>query len=674
MENRDLSWLKFNERVLEEAFNENNPIGERLKFIAIFYSNLDEFYMVRIATLKLLTKKKDTLTGCSLGVVLKDISKYIKNLILKADYIYNHLITLEEVKNENFGLFKIDELTPKQLLAVDKYYSEVLEDEIKFKEKDVPKLTNKKLYLAFIDKDSKVSFASYSAKLNRMFEFEPNKFILIEDIIRYKLLKSDDDLGVGICSFRVVREANNSITYNDTDDIDKLTLNIMLQLEKRDKGTVSYVQIESLDNKAHKVVVDKIKKKLLLKNIDVQEFTHTPIETSFIFNFVEKLEQLNENLVYKKREPIEPVTFTKDESLFSQITKKDRVVFFPTESFNDSVLQLLKEACEDENVTEIFLTIYRIKKNSKLLQYLVQAAEVGKKINVIVEFKARFDEQHNIETANILKELNCNIYTTQHARKVHAKILMVKREVNNDVNYFSFLSTGNFHEGTAEIYTDLGIFTANKTIGQDIECFFYGVENQMATIPLSLLYASPKNLRTKICNLIEQEIVFHKLYGNGKIILKMNSLYNKEIIEKLLKASKIGVEIDIICRGICGIVPSSANTNNIRVVSLIGRYLEHSRIYYFNNNNNKKVYISSADLLDRNLNSRYELLTPILDLDIAEILYEYLILSLEDNTNRYISKENGTYVKVQSEDEKINVQMDLVNILNNHKNNFVDKS
>ncbi len=671
MENRDLSWLKFNERVLEEAFNENNPIAERLKFIAIFYSNLDEFYMVRIATLKLLTKKKDKLTKNLLGDVLKDISKYIKNLILKADYIYEQLINSPELKNEDFGLFKINELSEKQLEKVESYYNEILEHEIKFKEDEVPKLTNKKLYLAFIDNNSNVAFASYSATLDRMYEFEPNKFILIEDVIKYKVLKFDNNQGINICSFRVVREAHNNITYNDTDDIDKLTLNIMLQLEKREKGEVSYVQIEALDNKAHKIVIDKIKQKLLSKKIDVQEFTHTPIETSFIFSFVGKIAKYNNTLIYGKDEPVYPFTLNKDASLFSQIDKKDRVVFFPTESFNDSVIQLLKEACEDPYTTEIFLTIYRIKRNSKLLEYLVKASENGKKLNVIVEFKARFDEQHNIETANILKELNCNIYTTQHSRKVHSKILLVKREIENDISYYSFLSTGNFHEGTAEIYTDLGIFTANKTIGQDIECFFYGVENQLKTIPLSFLYASPKNLKTKICNLIEQEIVFHKLYNNGQIILKMNSLYNKEIIKKLVKASKAGVEIKIICRGICGIVPDKDNTKNIEVISLIGRYLEHSRIYYFNNNNNKKVYTSSADLLDRNLNSRYELLVPVLDKDIADILYDYLLLSLEDNTNTYISK-NGTYVKrvCKNKDTKINVQTDLKNILINHKDKF----
>ncbi len=671
MENRDLSWLKFNERVLEEAFNENNPIAERLKFIAIFYSNLDEFYMVRIATLKLLAKKKDKLTKNYLGDVLKDVSKYIKNLILKADYIYEQLINLPELKNDSFGLFKIQDLSEEQLETIDTYYKGVLQNEIKFKEHEVPKLTNKKLYLAFIDKDSKVSFASYSANLDRMFEFEPNKFILIEDIIKYKVLQFDNELGVGICSFRVVREAHNSITYNDTDDIDKLTLNIMLQLEKREKGEVSYVQIEALDNKAHKIVINKIKEKLLLKKLDVQEFNYTPIETSFIFNYVSKISKYNKDLVYKDNEPVFPITLNKNENLFTQISKKDRVVFFPTESFNDSVLELLKEACEDPHTTEIFLTIYRIKRNSKLLEYLVQASENGKKLNVIVEFKARFDEQHNIETAKILKELNCNILTTQHSRKVHAKILLVKREIDNDISYYSFLSTGNFHEGTAEIYTDLGIFTANKTLGQDIECFFYGVKHQSKTIPLSLLYSSPNNLKTKICNLIDQEIVFHNLYGNGRIILKMNSIYNKEIIRKLLKASKAGVQVEIICRGICGIVPNSSKSKNIKVISLIGRYLEHSRIYYFNNNNNKKVYISSADLLDRNLNSRYELLTPILDKDIANILFDYLILSLEDNTNAYIS-EKGTYVKRKpKKDEKlVNVQLDLEQLLKEHKKPF----
>ncbi|MFV0440986.1 MAG: polyphosphate kinase 1 [Lachnospirales bacterium] len=671
LEARDISWLRFNERVLEEAFDEKKPIAERLKYISIFYSNLDEFYMVRIATLKLLKGKKDNLTGRSYDKILKESLAFIQNVLVKADYVYSYLIKNPLIKNDDFGLFKIDELNSVQISIIDNYYEESLKDEIKFKENTIPKLTNKRLYLALIDKDSTVKVASYSLKHDRIYEFEKNKFILVEDIVKYNMLKDYENDDYGICSFRVVREAHNPITYNDTDDIEMLTINIMQQLEKRDKGQVSYIQIEALDNNAHKIVVEKIKEKLLLDNLNVHEFTNTPIETSFIFGYVDKIAKYDKSLVFKEHDIKYPVTFSRESSLFSQISEKDRVVFFPNESFEDSVLQFLKESCEDEFSTEIFITIYRIKRNSDLMKYLVIAAEKGKKINVIVEFKARFDEQHNIETANILKELNCNVYTTQHSMKVHAKILMVKRLVNDIVSYYSFLSTGNFHEGTAKLYTDLGVFTANTTIGQDVECFFHAVDNQLPTVPLSTLYASPKNLKTKIVNLIEQEIIFHKLYDNGRIILKMNSLYNEEIIDRLVQASKAGVKIDLICRGICGVVPDHPSTSNIRVVSLVGRYLEHSRVYYFNNNNNKKVYISSADLLDRNLDHRYELFTPIKDKDVAEILYQYLLMSLNDNTNMYVEQSNRSYTKVKAKSGFVDVQMDTIEILENHKERFI---
>ncbi|MGL5916247.1 MAG: RNA degradosome polyphosphate kinase, partial [Culicoidibacterales bacterium] len=347
---------------------------------------------------------------------------------------------------------------------------------------------------------------------------------------------------------------------------------------------------------------------------------------------------------YQPLIPQHPQMIDVEESVFNQILIKDRFVYHPFESFESSVVRFLEEAALDPYVTEIKQTIYRLSADSQIAEILKKARQKGKKVSVMVELKARFDEQNNIEIAKEFEELGIEVIYSEARFKAHSKIILAIREINGEKQYFTHIGTGNYNESTATLYTDCGVFSANPRIGRDAEVFFYALKEHVRNIPLDILLASPNNIAEQLLDRIDQEIVYHQMYGDGYIIFKVNSLTYQPIIERLYAASQAGVKIDLIIRGICCLRPQlPVISENIRVISIIGRYLEHSRIYYFNHHQDEQVFVSSADLMGRNLERRYELATPVQDWDIKQRILASLQIMLVDNVKARELDADGRY-------------------------------
>lgn len=662
---RELSWLQFNERVLEEAIDPSNPLLEQLRFLSIFSSNLDEYFMIRVSGMKgqedLGLTVPDRKTGFLAGEYLQKMLKASNRLVQRQYEIYNTKIP-ELNEYVNFSTYQ--ELKPKHQHKLEQYFKRFvfpILTPIRFSSYlPFPLLPNLSVYLIskLEDEDRNVHFSVVTVPKNveRFVQVRKDTFVLLEDIIVNNIDELYEGLKVlEIKPFRITRDFD--IEFDDqTDDFAK---SVMSELKNRSRGAAVRLEIA---NDASDEIVDFLKANLMITKRHIFKIDG-PLDLTFLNEVHKKVSGKVKDLVFESKMPIQPSVFVNSSSIFEVLRRRDVLLLHPHHSY-DPVLRLLKESSEDPSVVAIKQTIYRTNKDSRIMSYLVKAAESGKQVTVLFELRARFDEENNLYWGNILERAGAHvIYGVPHL-KTHSKVLLVVRRDKNLVERFVHFSTGNYNEDNAKVYTDVSYFTSKAWVGEDASKFFNYISSYTKKPNYKKMYASPNSIRDLLFEMIDGEIENQKNYQNGHIIIKVNSVSDTKTINKLYEASQEGVRIDMIVRGICCLNPQVEGlSENIHVRSLVGRYLEHMRVYYFNNNGVSKVYISSADLMTRNMENRVELALDISDRTAKRKLYNMLKLQLLDNVKAR-ENINGHYQKVASTDKLVNAQMDLYKILN----------
>ncbi|GMQ57898.1 RNA degradosome polyphosphate kinase [Vallitalea sediminicola] len=658
-ENRELSWLEFNQRVLDEAKNSDNPLFERLKFMSIVGSNLDEFIMVRVASLKEQLNvglNKPDIAGLTQKHQLKKISARTHRLV---DEQYSHykrsIVPL--LKTKGINLIHTKDLNEKQKNYLEEYFTEVIYPVLTplavDSSRPFPLILNKSLNLAIlIKRNGEEVFATVQvpAMLSRFIEIPNNgdkhtDFILLEDVMKLFMQR----LFVGfkvICTYpyRITRDADLTIDEEDTQD---LLIEIEKSVKKRKWGEAIRLEVAyDMDER----LVNILKESLSINNKDIY-YINGPLDLTFLM----KLYDLKgfDHLKYDNYNPSTPMDLLGEENIFEVIRKRDVFLHHPYESFT-SVVKLIKKAARDEKVLAIKQTLYRVSGESPIIKALAEAAESGKQVTVLVELKARFDEENNIQWARRLEKSGCHVIYGLVGLKTHCKITLIVRMEEDGIRRYVHLGTGNYNDITAKLYTDMGILTCNEKIGADTSAVFNTLSGYSEPPKLNKLTMAPTGLRKKFMMLIEREESNAILGKKAKIIVKMNSICDPGIMKALYKASSAGVEIELIVRGICGIIPNIEGvSDNITVRSIVGRYLEHSRIFYFYNNKNEEIYLSSADWMPRNLNRRVELMFPIEDQRIKQRIIDILKVILKDNLKAKTKNRDGEYIKINKKGKKI---------------------
>ncbi|WP_341636785.1 RNA degradosome polyphosphate kinase [Staphylococcus casei] len=664
--NRELSWLDFNYRVLQEAKDKNNPLLEQLNFISIFSSNLDEFFMVRVAGLqdqvKLGYNKPENKSQLTPLQQLKQIKiKNKKNVELQ--YMrYNELV--DELRQYHVEIVKPDEL-PESLLP--QLQSEFTKDILPTLTPlgidayhPFPKLNNKSLNI-FVDIDTEdainsaiVQIPSLIPRFWSLNQGEKQYIIMVEDIITYFI----NDLFTGYevlntFTFRITRNADLTIHEDGAED---LLIEIERFLKERKSGTA--VRLEVDGRHATNEDILWIMNQLEVNDEDVY-FLNGPLDLTMLFDLVGHLSHKLNHLTYNKYVPQLPRDLG-NENIFDVALKQDIFFHHPYESF-EPIVDFIREAADDPNTIAIKQTLYRVSKDSPIINSLKVAAEKGKQVTVLVELKARFDEENNVHWARMLEDAGCHVIYGMTHLKTHSKISLVVKRINNILTSFVHLGTGNYNDKTANIYTDMGLITTDKEIADDAIKFFNYLSGYSVKPIYNKLIVAPFDIRDVFLERIECEIRAHRQHGNGHIIMKMNSLTDKDIILQLFKASCAGVKVQLIIRGICCLKPGIPGiSENIEVVSIIGRFLEHSRIYYFHNNGDEKIYLSSADAMTRNMIKRVEILFPIESKSIAKRLLDYLQLQLSDNQKGRYQDQYGNYHYINNNASPLNSQAYLM--------------
>jgi polyphosphate kinase len=669
--NRELSWVEFNYRVLEEALDKKTPVLERLKFIAIFSNNLDEFFMVRISGLISQVKSGYTAidtSGLSPTEILDNLQLRISKLIDLEYKCFNDEI-IKLLEENGFKFYTKDTVPEKYFnyleeIFLKKYFLITTPMAID-QARPFPFLTGKTnnilASLKSSNKNDEKFYAVIPVPTKERFvklpdESGPNHYIYIEELLKifaHELFKGYDILET--CTFRITRDAELSI---DEEDVVDLLAAIEDQLKKRDRGAPIRLEIES---SASQEMVDYLKSKI--KFYEGFYFKiNGPLDLSSFFE-ISDLPGYS-NLKNKELSPVLPVEFMNSkESIFDIISKKDRLLHLPYESF-DPIIRFIKEASTDEKVLAIKITLYRISKNSPLITHLKKAAENGKQVTVLVELKARFDEAQNIDRAKQLEKYGCHVVYGLVGLKIHAKIALVVRDEKDGIKRYIHLSTGNYNEKTARIYTDISLFTSRNSFGRDISSIFNVLTGFSEPPRWKELVCAPLDLRNFFIEKINIEISNVKAGGSGKIIAKLNSLVDKQIIKELYEASKAGVQIILIVRGMCILKPQVAGlSDNITVISIVDRFLEHSRIYYFYNAGEKDIYLSSADWMERNLDRRVELLFPVTSPELKNEILDCLNFQMNDNVKARILQPDGKYIRKKGKpyEKKIHSQLELYN-------------
>lgn len=664
--NRELSWLDFNYRVLQEAQDKNNPLLEQLNFISIFSSNLDEFFMVRVAGLQDQVKmgydkpeNKAQLTPKQQLVQIKLKNKEIVDLQYKR---YSELI--DDLKQYQVEIIKPEQL-PDDLLPQ-------LESEFKYgilptltplgidAYHPFPKLNNKSLNI-FVDIDTEDDINSAIVQIpsliSRFYSFnkgDKQYIILIEDIITYFI----NDLFSGYTvlntfTFRITRNADLTIHEDGAED---LLIEIERFLKERKRGTAVRLEVDGRQA-THEDIV------WIINQLDVHDndvyFVDGPLDLTMLTDLVDHLSNKLKYLKYNKYVPQIPQSLG-NHNIFDLSLKRDIFFHHPYESF-EPIVDFIREAAEDPNTIAIKQTLYRVSKDSPIINSLKNAAENGKQVTVLVELKARFDEENNVHWARMLEEAGCHVIYGMTHLKTHSKIALVVKRMNNKLTSFIHLGTGNYNDKTANIYTDMGLITTNAEIAEDAINFFNYLSGYSVKPEYNKLIVAPFDIRDVFLARIDNEIKSHRENGNGKIIMKMNSLTDKDIILKLFEASCAGVKVQLIIRGICCLKPGVPGiSENIEVVSIVGRFLEHSRIYHFHNNGDDIIYLSSADAMTRNMIKRVEILFPVEDKNIAKRLLDYMNLQLSDNQKGRYQDELGQYHYIENNLSPLNSQAFLM--------------
>ena len=653
MQNRELSWLKFNERVLLEANRIESPLLERFKFISIFTTNLDEFFMIRVGSLTdsaLFDKDyKEDKTGWSAKEQLKEIFRAVAPLYDVRDKSFRSV--MDGFANHGIHLKKMQDLSPEELEVQQEYFlynvMPLLSPQIIDSKHPFPHLANKRLHIAVTLKKKKgtvFGLIAMPAELDRMILLEgPGcRFVLLEDMICHFA-----DIAFGIYEvlekniIAVTRNADLNMEDELLDEGIDYRVYMKDMLKKRQRLSPVRLEMASVSSPEF---LEFFLGKLGLSGSQVF-YTSAPIDMSFCFSLEQIIDaDTFKRLVWPAHVPAETVAAEKKKDMLKAAIAGDILLSYPYESMSP-LLELIRQASEDPTVLSIKITLYRIDQHSKIAEALVRAAERGKEILVIMELRARFDEDNNIEWAHRLDEAGCNVIYGMVGYKVHSKICLITRKENGKIGYTTHIATGNYNEITSRLYTDLSLITANQEIGRDAAAFFTNMMLGNLEGAYKHLWVAPGSYKDNIIRHIEEEKQKALDGRGGSIIIKCNSLTDKEIIECLAGASMSGVEIIIICRGICCLIPGIPGlTENIRVISIVGRFLEHSRIFCFGKGDNRKLYISSADLMTRNTKRRVEIASPILDIWAAERVLQILEISLEDNTQAWEQKSDGSYV------------------------------
>lgn len=651
--NRELSWLRFNSRVLSQC-DKDMPLMEKLKFIAIYTTNLDEFYMIRVAGLKQLFAAGVVISGND-GISpiqqLREIRKYLQS---EKTVLENHYISVKKQLAKN-GLFikNYDELNANLKSKADEYFfSNIMPIIVPIAVDSThpfPHLNNLSFSLAVKLADpqhsehSKFGMIRISRVLPRFFQVDEDTYVPIESIVRkhaeeifpgYKLLSS--------AAFKVTRNADITIEEEEADDF----MMILEQgLKMRRKGAFVRLQIEA---NADKEILEFLNFHMKIFQQDIYEYS-VPLTLDSLWQIV-----ANKNFSHLGLAPYTPKIlppFEDNMSIFDTLDKGDVLTFQPYESF-EPVTQLIKEAAKDPKVVSIRMTLYRVEKNSPIVQALVDAASDGKQVTVMVELKARFDEENNLHWAKALENSGAHVIYGITGFKVHAKITQIIRQIGDKLKFYMHFSTGNYNGSSAKIYTDVSYFTTKNEFIKDSTNFFHMLSGYNKNRFLTNLSMSPMQIKNRLLEMIKNEISHGK---DGVIVAKMNALVDGDMIDALYNASKNGVKIDLIVRGICCLRPNVPNlSENINVISIIGKYLEHARIFYFKHAK-PQFYISSADWMPRNLERRFELMSPICDKKHQDILFEILQTQLKDNVLSYKLKSDGEYEQISSANsEKIN--------------------
>ena len=646
--NRELSWLRFNSRVLAQCEKVLPPL-EKLKFIAIYMTNLDEFYMIRIAGLKQLFAAGVAASGSD-GMSpleqLREIRKYIKDELALVEKHYKD--ALRELAQSGLFMKNYDEISPELRAKCDEYFfSNILPVIVPIAvdaTHPYPHLNNLSFSLAvkLADADSpeiiKFGMIRISRVLPRFFQAADNVYVPIETIVHrhaeeifpgYKLLSS--------AAFRVTRNADIVIEEEEADDF----MMILEQgLKLRRKGAFVRMQIQK---DADAEIVEFLNSHMKIFYKDIYEYT-VPLTLNSLWQIVG-----NKEFSHLCLPPYAPKTlppFSSHLSMFDVIDKEDVLVVHPYESF-DPVVQFIREASKDPRVISIRMTLYRVDKNSPIIQALIDAANDGKQVTVMVELKARFDEENNLHWAKALEDAGAHVIYGITGFKVHAKVSQVIRQEGGKLKFYMHLSTGNYNGGSAKIYTDVSYFTSRAEFASDTTTFFHILSGFSKNRRLQTLSMSPMQIKERVLEMIKTETAHGE---QGRIVAKMNALVDSDIVDALVKASSAGVKIDLIVRGICCVRPGVKGlSENIRVRSLIGKYLEHARIFYFRHAE-PQIYIASADWMPRNLERRLELMTPIIDKNLQERLLEFLRLQLSDNELAFELQNSGEYAKVRPKD------------------------
>ena len=662
--NRELSWLKFNERVLEEAENPEVPLCERLTFASIYQSNLDEFFMVRVGSLydqTLLDKKiRENKTGMTSQEQIDAILKRTKQINKRKEAVYEEL--MERVAEQGIRILRFNELDEEGAAYLERYFeSEIaplISPTVVGRRQPFPFLRNKEIYAVAVlgskGKKDRLGIIPCTSNIFGRLIAVPGMqgtYMLAEELILhfapavfkgYKI-KSKSLL-------RITRNADIDADALYDEDLDYREFMEGLIKQRKKLAPIRLELSRDIDKKGIAVLCEYLE-------LDESHvfISSTPLDLSFVFQIQDLLRKHTE-LYFPKRTPQRSDQFQDGKSIIEQIREKDKLLSYPYESIRP-FLHLLTEAAEDSDVISIKMTLYRVAKQSKVVEALIEAAENGKEVVVLVELRARFDEENNIGWSRLLEDAGCQVIYGLDGYKVHSKLCLITRKNGDQVEYITQIGTGNYNEKTSRLYTDLSLMTANVEIGLEASNVFQALSKGEVVEHSEHLLVAPKCLQNKVLAMLDEEIAHARNGEEAYAGFKLNSLTDKKIIDKLIEASEAGVKIDMVVRGICCLIPGvEGKTENIRIISIVGRFLEHSRIYIFGNSKRRKYYIASADFMTKNTVRRVEVAAPVYDERLQNKLQDMFDIMLADNQKaRYLDAE-GNYHRVINEEAPLNSQ------------------
>lgn len=672
--NRDLSWIEFNMRVLEEAQDPSTPLFERLKFLSIVSSNLDEFMSVRVAGIRDQAKagftKKD-FTGYAPYGLLKRIMKRAERMVSAQYHTLRDL--LRQLAKERIRFTSYIDLNESQKKHVDDYYHDivfpVLTPMAVDQSRPFPLVHSQNLYLSVLlqdpdapeQEDPKFAIVQIPSNLSRFIQVpkrlrsKKQEYLLLEDLIKVHIQTLFSGYHpVAVDPFRLTRNAD--LMLNE-DAIEDLLEEVEKELHRRRRGAPVRIEV---GQEFHPYALQQLREEFDLGDDAVFKIDG-PLDLTYLMKFTSSIPG-HEELRYSRVEPVYPEDLLGDTDIFSILKQKDVLVYHPYESF-DCVVDFINEAAHDPDVLAIKMTLYRVSGQSELIQSLAYAAQAGKQVTVVVELMARFDEERNIAWARQLEKAGCHVVYGLVGLKTHAKITLVVRQEQGDLRRYIHVGTGNYNDNTAKLYTDIGLFTSHPVVGEDASALFNEITGYSAPRNWNAISVSPSDLVEHFFRMIQREAEHARNGRPARIIAKMNSLSNQQMVDHLYEASKAGVKIDLVVRGICCLRPGVPGlSENITVRSIVDRFLEHSRIYYFENGGDENIWLSSADWMTRNLFRRIELMCPVFEPKLKRTLIRILELSLQDNVKARVLLPSGQYCQAEKEEPSLRSQFEALHI------------